>query len=382
MRPHADTPVLLIGYGYASRVLHAPLIAQTPGLRLAAAISSSADKVQADWPGLPVFSTLDQAFEDLPSWAGASGSAGAGAGAHPDDSATGSVLAVIATPNETHAALASRALRRGCHVVVDKPFTVTLAQARALCTEAVQHQRLLSVFHNRRWDGDFLALQSAIAAGEVGPVHLLQSRFDRFRPQIRPRWREQAVPGGGIWCDLGPHLIDQALVLFGLPDAVQANIRTLRPGAVVDDHFDVTLLYPHCTVQLGASMLLAGGLPRFAVHGARGSWVKTGLDGQETRLLGQPAGPETLIQVDGNGTTTTLPLPAGDYPHYYRALVAALQDNGCNPVSALEACAVMAVLDAGQRAAQSGQRAVPDFIPEERAVFRPRGWAAMPQTHA
>ncbi len=183
----------LVGFGYASKTFHAPLIGGTPGMALKAVASSDADKVHADWPGVKVMSAPGDLLDD------------------PDID-----LVVIATPNDTHFPLAKAALEAGKHVVVDKPFTVTLSQARELESLAKHCGRILSVFHNRRWDSDFLTVSALINEGQLGEVCYFESHFDRFRPQVRQRWREQAGPGSGIWYDLAPHLLDQVVVLFGL----------------------------------------------------------------------------------------------------------------------------------------------------------------------
>src|SRR6195952_5025482 len=234
----------LIGYGYAGKTFHAPLISAVPALELAAVASSDAAKVHADWPGLTVHATPAEliARDDLD-------------------------LVVIATPNDTHHPLARAALRAGRHVVVDKPFTVTLADARELVALASERGRVLSVFHNRRWDGDFLTLRRLVADGALGRVVEMSSRHDRFRPEVRPRWRERAEPGAGLWFDLGPHLLDQALQLFGHPRAITLARDLTRDGALADDWFHASLRYDRLHVQLHAGMLVADSGPRFAVTG-------------------------------------------------------------------------------------------------------------------
>ncbi len=194
-------------------------------------------------------------------------------------------LVVIASPNATHAPLARLALNAGKHVVVDKPFTLDMQEARELIALAEEKQRLLSVFHNRRWDSDYLGIRQMIEQGTLGAVKHFESHFDRFRPEVRVRWREQNVPGSGLWFDLGPHLIDQALQLFGLPQSVQGNIATLRDGAEINDWAHVVLNYPAHKVILHCSMLVAGGSSRFTVHGDKGSVIKARADQQESQLL-------------------------------------------------------------------------------------------------
>lgn len=224
----------LIGYGYASKTFHAPLIGGTPGMALTRVSSSEAGKVHADWPGVRVVSAAKDLLND------------------PDID-----LVVIATPNDTHFPLAKAALEAGKHVVVDKPFTVTLSQARELESLAKHCGRVLSVFHNRRWDSDFLTVRALINEGQLGEVCYFESHFDRFRPQVRQRWREQGGPGSGIWYDLGPHLLDQAVVLFGLPVSITVDLAQLRPGAQSTDYFHAVLAYPsggwccmvHCSLR-------------------------------------------------------------------------------------------------------------------------------------
>src|SRR6185369_7217421 len=219
-RMTAPIRVAIIGYGYATKTFHAPLIASVPGLALRAVSSSDASKVLADWPQLAVEASPQAliAREDID-------------------------LVVVPTPNDTHHPLARAALLAGKHVVVDKPFTLTLAEAQDLCTVAKQCGRLLSVFHNRRWDGDFLTVRELVAAGTLGRLTHVESHFDRYRPTVRARWREQAGPGSGLWVDLGAHLLDQSVQLFGLPEAMTVDLMTQRDGAVTNDAFHALLRY-------------------------------------------------------------------------------------------------------------------------------------------
>jgi predicted dehydrogenase len=351
----AAVRVALLGFGFAGRTFHAPLIRATEGLALRVVASSQADAVRAVLPEATVVASAQEAA------------------VHPDVD-----LVVIATPNASHAPLAEAALRAGKHVVVDKPFTVTLAEARALRALSRERGRMLSVFHNRRWDSDFLALRTVAAEGLLGHVTHVESRFDRFRPEVRARWREQAVPGAGVWQDLGPHLVDQALQLFGLPDSVHALLARHRPGAQVDDWCQVTLVYPRRHVVLQASMLVAGGMPRFAVHGTKGSWLKYGMDTQEDQLRaglrpgaagwGADPAPGLLLTGDArNGTPTVA--PRGDYRQYYRAVQEELSGSGRNAVTATQALAVVSVMEAAVRSAESGREQTPDLTAEERAEF-------------
>jgi len=342
----------LIGYGYAARTFHAPLLASVPGMALTLVASSDAAKVHADLPGVTV-------------------------AADPVAVATSDAidLVVIASPNASHAPLATAALRAARHVVVDKPFTLDTAEARDLIGLATARDRLLSVFHNRRWDSDWLTVNRAIRDGVVGrPVHLA-SHIDRFRPAVRARWREDGSPGSGIWYDLGPHLVDQAILLFGLPERVQASMARQREGALADDWAHVVLEYGDGRrAVLHAAMLVAGGSPRFVVHGDGGSIVKHRPDRQEAQLLGgiRPGadgwgvddGPLRLFDREGN--VTTRPAEAGDQRCYYAAIASALHGEGANPVLPVQALAVMAVVEAAAIAAATGQAAVPNLTDRER----------------
>ncbi|TQF12818.1 oxidoreductase [Myxococcus llanfairpwllgwyngyllgogerychwyrndrobwllllantysiliogogogochensis] len=345
----------MLGYGFAGKSFHAPLLRTVEGLSLRTVASSRPDDVHADLPDV----TVIPAARD--------------AATHPDVD-----LVVVATPNETHVPLTEAALRAGKHVVVDKPFTITLAEARALSALAHERGRVLSVFHNRRWDSDFLALKALLTDGTLGRVTHVESRFDRFRPEVRQRWREQPVPGAGIWFDLGPHLVDQVLQLFGLPDTVVGMLAAHRDGAAVDDWCQVTLVYPQRHVVLQASMLIAGGLPRFAVHGTRGSWLKYGMDTQADRLIagelpgasdwGEDATPGRVI-VGGSSEARTTSTPRGDYRHFYAGIRDAVRGTRRNPVTPLDAVAVAAVLDAAVLSSRTGRACTLDLTSEERGAF-------------
>ncbi|WP_395369872.1 oxidoreductase [Komagataeibacter diospyri] len=328
--PRWPLRVGLVGYGFAGRTFHAPLINATPGLELVAVCSGQRDAVLRDCPQVAVTATPDALF------------------ALPDLD-----MVVIATPNTTHADLAIAALRAGLHVVVDKPFTITLEQARAVAQMAHSRERFLSVFQNRRWDSDFLGIRNLIATGQVGRVTELESRMDRFRPQVRDRWRETDAAGSGLWFDLGPHMADQALQLFGLPDHVQASLACLRDNACGDDWAQVLLIYGKRRVSLHCSLLAAWAGPRFVVHGTRGTILKHHADQQENQLRagmrpGDPGwgdDPDGMLVFDGTDTPRTLPAPPGDQRIYYAMLRDAIMGRGHNPVPPIQAVALMAVME-------------------------------------
>lgn len=261
--------VALVGYGGAGRIFHAPLISGVPGLTLACIVTRQQEAVAKDWPQIACVATAAEVFAD-----------------------SSVDLVVIATPNASHFELAQRALLAGKHVVVDKPCTVTLAETDTLLELAHKQGRVLTVFQNRRFDSDFLALQQVLQSGELGRLVQVESHFDRYRPVVPVRWREQNQPGAGLWFDLGPHLVDQALTLFGMPDALCLDLACIRDGAQVNDWFHAVLRYDSqhagLRVILHAGTLVAELGPRWTAHGTTGSFTKFGLDGQEDALkLGQ-----------------------------------------------------------------------------------------------
>jgi predicted dehydrogenase len=346
--------VALLGFGYAGRVFHAPLIAATPGL----ALRVLGTRRPSSETGYPEALALADPLA---------------AARRPDAD-----LVVIATPNESHAPLAEAALRAGKHVVVDKPFTVTLDQARALAALAEDHGRVLSVFQNRRWDSDFLGVRAAVAAGTLGEVVELRSEMSRFRPEVRDRWRERAGPGSGLWYDLGPHLVDQALLLFGVPGTVAADLRIQRRGGTAVDWFHVLLGYGRVRVILSASMLAAAPAPRFLVRGSEASLSKVQWDPQEALLVGgaTPGGAEwgsdpdpITIHRGERGEVEQVRTPPGDYLAYYTALRDAIRSGTEPPVTAAQACSVMAILEAGERSSAEGRVATPEVTATERSAW-------------
>lgn len=349
------TRIALIGYGFVGKTFHAPLIAAVEGLELTVVASRDAAKVHADLPTVEVMADAYRAVADE----------------RVD-------LVVIASPNDTHAPLARAALEAGKHVVVDKPFTLDLADARELAALAARRGCILSVFQNRRWDSDYLGVKRSIEQGVLGKLTHFESHFDRFRPGPRVRWREAAGIGGGLWYDLGPHLIDQALQLFGLPKRIQAHMAIQREGGQATDWAHVLLDYGSLRVILHASMLVAGGGARFTLHGSRGSLVKPLADRQEAQLLagvrpGEPGwgeDPDDMLFYDGGGQVSHLPIPAGDQRRYYAMLRDALCGRGANPVSPLQAITVMAVLEAALESASSGCSVTLSLSDEERGAWR------------
>jgi predicted dehydrogenase len=351
--PGAPFRVGLVGYGLAGSVFHAPLIATTDGLALDTVVTADPqrqEQARAAHQDVRVVATADELL----------------------DRAGDLDLVVIASPNKTHVPLATAALQAGLPVVVDKPLAGTAAEARALAALAEERGLLLSVFQNRRWDNDFLTLRRLIDDGELGDVWRFESRFERWRPQPKGGWRESGDPAeiGGLLYDLGSHVVDQALVLFGPATQVYAESDVRRAGAAADDDTFIALTHAggvrsHLYVSATAAQLG----PRFRVLGSRAGYVKYGLDPQEAALReggrpGSTAGwgtePESLWGHLGAGESPltgggrAVPTLPGDYPAYYAAVARALAGDGPNPVTALEAAAALDVLEAARRSARDG----------------------------
>lgn len=345
----------MIGFGFVSKTFHVPLLKATDGYRITAVSSSRPGDVTGVLPDVEVVSDPKALAT------------------HPDID-----LVVIASPNETHAPLAELAMRASRNVVVDKPFTINVEEARHLAAVAREKDVLLSVFQNRRWDSDFLTVQEARREDLVGRVVLFESRIDRYRPDVRDRWREVPGPGAGLLYDLGPHLIDQTLLLFGIPDSVQATLAKQRRGAKTDDFFQLVLRYGEMVATLGAGSLVSGGSARFSVHGDRASVVKQKPDIQEDQLRagvvpGSPdwgLDPDDAVLYEGaTGDTRALKAARGDQRGYYVALREALHRRAPNPVPPEQGATVMAIIEAGLRSDKEGQRVVPDLTKEERAAW-------------
>ncbi|MFE9254763.1 Gfo/Idh/MocA family oxidoreductase [Streptomyces sp. NPDC006879] len=353
--PPAASPlrVALVGYGLAGSVFHGPLVAATEGLTLDTVVTANAERqarARGEFPDVRIAHTPEELW----------------------DRAAELDLVVIASPNRTHVPLATAALEAGLSVVVDKPVAGTAAQARELAALAEGRGLFLSVFHNRRWDNDFRTLQHLITNGALGEVQRFESRFERWRPQLKGGWRESGAPEeiGGLLYDLGSHLVDQALVLFGPVVRVYAESDVRRPGAEADDDTFIALTHTNgVRSHLYVSATTAQLGPRFKVLGSKAGFVKYGLDPQEAALReGQrPRGdmawgmePESSWGRLGAGESPLTgggdPVPTlpGDYPAYYAAVATALREGTAAPVTAAQAAACLDVLEAARRSAEYG----------------------------
>ncbi len=339
----------------AGRVFHGPLISSVEGLELASVVERHSDMAAERYPGIKTYRTLEEMLAD---------------------DTLG--LIVIATPSGTHFEVARQAIEAGKNVVVDKPVAATSAEISTLRILAERKGVLLIPFHNRRWDGDFLTLKSLVHTGTLGRLVHLESRMDRWSPGAARRpWKNDPGQGGGVLLDLGTHLADQALTLFGKPLAVSADVLRERDGEGANDSFSIRLRYQGFRVTLGANALSSPAGSRFHLRGTRGNYRKKGVDPQEatlnkvTRIEGanwglEPATHWGMLHVDVDGGMVTRPLEtvAGDYRRYYEGVRDAVERKGPAPVSAQEAWRVARVLEWAQESSDTRREAECDWRSE------------------
>ncbi|MBJ7331659.1 MAG: Gfo/Idh/MocA family oxidoreductase [Solirubrobacteraceae bacterium] len=341
--------VALIGYGLAGAKFHGPLIAVEPDLQLTAIVTSNEERraeARADHPGARLLASAAEIWSAPDAFD----------------------LVVIAAANRAHVALAHASIDAGVPVVVDKPLAATATEAREVVAHARTEGVPLTVFQNRRWDGDVLTLQRLLAAGELGAVHRFESRFERWRPEPKAGWRELGDPaeGGGVLLDLGSHLVDQALVLFGPATHVYAELDTRRATAQVEDDAFVAITHASgVRSHLWMSAVAPDLGPRMRVLGERGAYVKHGMDVQEDRLRTgeRPDAPAWgVTPADGHGefvagdARRTVPTEPGDYTRFYAGVAAALRKEAPMPVDPADAVATLTVLDAARRSARPPAR--------------------------
>jgi scyllo-inositol 2-dehydrogenase (NADP+) len=333
----------LVGFGLAGRYFHAPLV-QAAGMQLCGVVTSRPGVVAEVLPGVRTVPDFD-ALLALPELQ----------------------VVVLATPNDLHEPQATAALRAGKCVVIDKPLAIDVASAERLMQVARQGRGSLTVFHNRRWDSDFLTVQKVLASGALGTLHTFEGRWNRYRPQVVERWREHAEQGGGLLLDLGPHLIDQALVLFGMPDWLQADILCRRVGSQIDDSFDLRLGYGPLRVLLSADVVSMDPGPRFRLQGTRGSYVKYGMDAQEAQSragstplaadFGVDPPEQDGVLISGEAMqSTTLPTERGRWIDYYAAVRAHVERGTPLPVDPAQARDGLRLLELARHSAATGAR--------------------------
>ncbi len=320
----------IIGYGFSATTFHIPFIKTSPQFELRAICSSRPEVVRNDLPEVETFESPEAMLD------------------------SGKIdLVIITSTNEHHYAMAKLCLEKGIHTVLEKPMVTSSAEATALIELTQTKSAIFSVFQNRRWDGDFLTVQSLLEEGDLGELRYVESRWDRFRPNTTQRWRERPGPGAGIWWDLGPHLVDQALTLFGIPNAVTARILTRRENALVDDYFHVMLHYPELEVLLHSCPFSAGPNIRFQLQGTSGSYIKTGLDPQEAQLKAGMLPTDPLFGLENedrgflhDGTSRkVVTTKKGNYAEYFVRLASAIENNEEPPVTVFEAADAIRIIE-------------------------------------
>ncbi|MHA2937110.1 oxidoreductase [Vibrio sp. RC27] len=331
----------VIGYGNSANTFHIPLIQSTESMILTAISSSKSSILKVEHPSVVIFNSAEQLITSKKV-----------------------DLVIITAPNQFHFSLAKLCLESGVHVVVEKPMVTTSREAEELIILAKKNALVLSVFHNRRWDGDFLTLQKLQKNNALGEIRLFESRFDRFRPIVRQRWREEPGPGAGIWYDLGSHLVDQAIHLFGMPNALTARCLPLRDGSKTTDYFHVLLHYQNLEVVLHASSFCAAPNTRFRLEGSLGSFVKYGFDPQEEHLKSGIAPDNLGYGVDNKehygslyseSSVDLIETEIGCYQHYYHAIATAINAGGINPIDPADAVKVLKILESAEQSSKQGK---------------------------
>jgi scyllo-inositol 2-dehydrogenase (NADP+) len=334
----------LVGYGMSGSSLHAPLIGAEPELELRAVVSDDPEPVHRDLPSVRFEPTLERLLDD-----------------------TSVELVVVAAPNAVHHELTRAALLADRHVVVDKPFTISTADAEDLIRTAAERDRRLAVFHQRRWDSDHLTVRRCVETGLLGRVTTYLARWERFLPGPATRWTEQDGPGAGVLYDLGAHLIDQVVSLFGTPETVWADLQVQRPGGATVDYAHLVLGYGPMRAVLHITSLVRTRGPRFEVHGDGGSLVAHGMDGQIAALLAgrRPGDPGWGDEAEGQSATLTTELGGltatarltsalGAYESFYREMADAVRGRGPVPVPAEQACETIRVIEYAERSSRDG----------------------------
>jgi scyllo-inositol 2-dehydrogenase (NADP+) len=333
------TPIqtALLSYGMSGEIFHAPLIAAHGGFKLSRIVQRKTPTAQRRYPSVSVVNDLDAVLRD-------------------DEIE----LVVVNTPNETHYDFTVRVLEAGKHAIVEKPFSVTTREADALINLAQKKSRVLTVFQNRRWDGDFLTLKQVVAQKLVGKIAEFELHYDRFRNYIEANtWKEETGPGTGILYNLGSHMLDQVIVLFGMPQEVDARAGVQRPGGKVDDYYDVRLQYNDFQVIVKSSYLVRESMPRYILHGTEGSFVKFGIDPQEQALkegrlpgsIGWGQEPASLwgtinTTMAGLHVSGTIETMTGNYLAYYNNVYESIRNGGVLAVKPEESRDVIRLIEA------------------------------------
>ena len=326
----------LASFGMSGKLFHAPFLDVHPGFQFFAVWERTKNLASEIYPSVKTVRSFEEIIED-----------------------NEVELVIVNTPNSTHFELTKQALNAGKHVVVEKPFTVNSKEAEELVDLSRKTNRILSVYHNRRFDSDFQTVKKLIDEGWLGETVEAEIHFDRYKEELSyKQHKETPSPGTGMVFDLGSHLIDQALVLFGKPDAVFADIAIMRPISKVDDYFELILYYPRHRVRLRASYQVREPLPGFTIHGSRGSFLKSRADVQEADLLAgkkpgspdwgrEPESEKGLLHTerDGKIIREQIPTIAGNYGLYYDGVYKAIRNSEALPVSGEDGLNIIKIIE-------------------------------------
>jgi scyllo-inositol 2-dehydrogenase (NADP+) len=337
----------IIGFGLSGRVFHAPFLHLDPGFKITKIVERNSEDSKTFYPEAEVVKDYSALLNDPLI-----------------------ELIVICTPNHLHFQMAKDSLLAGKHVVIDKPFTVSVKEANELIGLSLKINRKIFVYHNRRWDGDFLTIRKLLKSGALGELSEFEAHFDRFRPHITDHnWREEAKNGGGVLYDLGSHLIDQALQLFGTPHELEAEIASQRKGSKVDDFFRIILYYKNLRAILTAGMLVKAPGPRYIIHGLLGSFIKYGIDPQENDLR-EGLLPDTddwgtespehwgLVTIDYLDLNVhgSIETEAGCYQEFYRNVYDVLINDSDIAVKTIEARNVIRIIELAFESSRKNQK--------------------------
>lgn len=331
----------VIGYGFSAKTFHLPFIDTLSEFEVTAISSSKVDEVKLDWPKAKHYFSAEEMIIN-----------------------SDAQLVIITAPNDVHFSLAKLALENNKHVVIEKPFVTRVEDGETLIALAKEKRLVLSVYHNRRWDGDFMTVKKLISENKLGNIKHFESHFDRFRPKVLQRWREQSRDGGGILFDLAPHLIDQTLQLFGLPEAITAQCEITRAGATNVDYFNLTLHYPDKLALLHASLFCAGPNLRFSIQGEQGHYRKLGLDPQEPKLIAgikpnkvnwAKEDIEQYGHLYSENLSQVVETECGGYQNYYIQMADAINNGIAPPVSAEDALLNIRLVELAMESSRLGK---------------------------
>jgi scyllo-inositol 2-dehydrogenase (NADP+) len=334
----------LLSYGMSGEIFHAPLLSVEPGFELSSVVQRNSDKAKKRYPNVKIVRNVNEIFDD-----------------HTIE------LVVVNTPNELHYQFAAQALEAGKHVIVEKPFTVTTQDADRLIDLAKKKNKLLTVFQNRRWDGDFLTVKSIVENKLVGKIAEFELHYDRYRNYIEANtWKEEQGPGSGILFNLGSHMLDQVVSLFGMPSELDARVGIQRPNGKVEDYYDVRMQYKDFHAIVKSSYLVREATPRYILHGTEGSFIKYGIDPQEQALKdGKTPGMtgwgtegkewwgkinSTINGLHVEGLIETVP---GNYTQFYKSLYESIRNGKPLSVKPEESKDVIRLIEACYESNQS-----------------------------